>query len=278
MVRCSALAVVAVLACSSLVAWGAPDAKKRQEEARALYQEGDKFFKLAEYDKAIQAFKKSFLLSNAPLLLFNIAQAYRLKGDCAQAIRFYQNYLNEDPNPTNKKDVEVAMGQCAAPTAKGPDTDAAANAPVESVGQRAQETIDIGSREGPEIGAAPVVQEPKPAAEVRDLPGRSLRLAGLIVAGAGMAMAGTGIYLGLDAHATESSVEEHEGPWDPVDEERERSAKKKSFVASLLTAGGIAAIAGGGALYYLGIRRQDAAELSLGLTSGGALLVWTCGY
>src|SRR6185295_11543903 len=70
--------------------WAEPD-------ARALYQSGDAHFKRSEWDPAIADFQRAYELSKAPGLLFNLAQAHRLKGDCGGALRLYREYLRLDP-------------------------------------------------------------------------------------------------------------------------------------------------------------------------------------
>ena len=75
--------------------------------AREHYERGLAKYNLAEFDAAIVEFKQSYELSKAPRLLFNIAQAYRLKKDYASALYFYNTYLRADPNPPNLDDVEA---------------------------------------------------------------------------------------------------------------------------------------------------------------------------
>src|SRR5690348_11036209 len=55
-----------------------PTARELSDQALHHYQQG-------EYDAAIEAFMGAFALSNNSGLLFNVAQAYRLKGDCEHA-------------------------------------------------------------------------------------------------------------------------------------------------------------------------------------------------
>ncbi|HET9989953.1 MAG TPA: hypothetical protein VFQ65_15590, partial [Kofleriaceae bacterium] len=54
--------------------------------AKQLYDEGLRHYNVAEYPAAIVAWKQAYVLSKKPILLFNIAQAYRLAGDCKQAL------------------------------------------------------------------------------------------------------------------------------------------------------------------------------------------------
>jgi len=92
-----------------------------KERARALYAEGLRHYNVAEYDQAIEAFKGAYLVSGDPRLLFNVAQAYRLKGDCEQALRFYKNFQRENPDAQSAAEVEGAIRKCeSAPVAPGP--------------------------------------------------------------------------------------------------------------------------------------------------------------
>jgi tetratricopeptide (TPR) repeat protein len=97
------------------------DAKPTPEStsaARALYEKGLKHYNLGEYARAITMFREAYRLSDAPELLFNIAQAYRLWGQshCAQALQFYKSYLRVAPASPKSASVEAAikdMEQCA---------------------------------------------------------------------------------------------------------------------------------------------------------------------
>src|SRR5690242_1678652 len=96
--------------------WAA--AQTPSDEARRLSDEGLAHFKQGEYDAAIDSFRASYQLSPLPVLLFNLAQAFRRKGDCTQALALYQRYLNEEPLPTNRDKVDERireMRACATP-------------------------------------------------------------------------------------------------------------------------------------------------------------------
>src|SRR5262245_37179739 len=91
----------------------------------ALEASGNKHFELAEYDAAIKDFKEAFRISDSPGYLYNIAQAYRLKGDCREAATFYKNYLRRVPDaPNNSKvrDRVKEMDDCAAKQPPPPTT------------------------------------------------------------------------------------------------------------------------------------------------------------
>ncbi len=90
------------------------------QDATALEASGNKHFQLAEYDAAITDFKEAFRISDAPGYLYNIAQAYRLKGDCRSAATFYKNYLRRMPDAANAAKVRERVTEMDACAAKQP--------------------------------------------------------------------------------------------------------------------------------------------------------------
>jgi hypothetical protein len=102
--------VLVSLASSMAFAQPSPDAIAR---ARALNQRGENLFAIAEYDRAIAAYKEAYELAPTPGLLFNIAQAYRLKGpdSCKDAVRFYRNYSLALPDGANRDQVDKHLAE-----------------------------------------------------------------------------------------------------------------------------------------------------------------------
>src|SRR5262245_60067857 len=82
----------------------APSVEARQAQAASLYQDGIKHYNLGQYDRAIALFTKAYLLTEAPELLSDIAQAYRLEGPsgCVQSLAFYRSYLRADPRSSKR--------------------------------------------------------------------------------------------------------------------------------------------------------------------------------
>lgn len=73
------------------------DDKADKAEADKHYQLGKRHYNLNEWDEAIGEFKAAYKLFPDPVNLFNIAQAYRLKGkNCTNAAQFYANYQREE--------------------------------------------------------------------------------------------------------------------------------------------------------------------------------------
>src|SRR5262245_25582569 len=81
---------------------GPPAPSTPEAEAARLYEQGTVEYSLGKYDEAIKAFEDAYRLTKAPGFLYNIAQAYRQKGDCAQAKQLYQRYLKDEPSAPNR--------------------------------------------------------------------------------------------------------------------------------------------------------------------------------
>jgi tetratricopeptide (TPR) repeat protein len=96
---------------SAPVAFSAEPAEDNDQKARELHAEGTRHYDLAEYDLAIEAFKQAYLLVERPSTLFNIAQAYRRKGDCERAAFFYRNYLRLKPDAADREKTEVRIAE-----------------------------------------------------------------------------------------------------------------------------------------------------------------------
>ncbi len=88
--------LVLALALSLMVGRGAAAAPV-DPEARVLYQEGLQLYRAGRYDDAIAKLDASYQLVAAPGLLYDLAQAHRLKGDCAGALRLYRDFLRDVP-------------------------------------------------------------------------------------------------------------------------------------------------------------------------------------
>lgn len=86
------------------------------EQARALYAEGDRHYNEGRYELAVQAFQRAYELSGRPLLLFNLANAYERLGryyDALQALRGYAPHA--PPNETAQVTARIsALEQRAA--------------------------------------------------------------------------------------------------------------------------------------------------------------------
>lgn len=89
-----------------------------EQQARRHYDEGRKAFDLGEFARAIREFKAAYEIKTDPVLLYNIAQAYRLTNDLGQAIFFYKSYLRTQPRALNRKEVEARLARLEEEQAK----------------------------------------------------------------------------------------------------------------------------------------------------------------
>ncbi len=227
----------------------ASTAAAQTADPAALEASGSKHFELAEYPAAIADFKEAFRISDRPELLFNIAQAYRLAGDCGQARTFYKTYLRRVPDAPNADQVRVRIDEpCADP--------APAVAPTETPVQPVQ-------------GPQPVV-----------VPGRRWKTtAGFATAGAGVLGVGLGVVFGVrgrskadelrDACAVECSSE---------------TAKSLDDAGSAANRNAVIGFVAGGALLATGVvlvlldrpsRDQLGPSISVGADGASAAWRWT---
>jgi tetratricopeptide (TPR) repeat protein len=318
--RLGGLALLGVLAAPRVTLAQPPAATpeaSRAEQARAEWERGRKLYNLADYEPAIAAFRRAYELSGKPELLYSIAQAYRLKGDCKQAVPIYRSFLREAPKHPNRRDAEAAIERCGQPaSAAGAESPATAPLPPASLTPPPVTVPDPGAptpaapaaskpapapapapapppswmapKAGPSPVAPPPVEAPPlpaypaPSATVvlkpgpPPQPGRTKKIIGLSVGGAGAALFVGGVLAGLKAKSAEKEVKDAYGAggtWLPSLADREAEGKKAARTANVLFGLGAAAMAGGGFLYYLGVKQARAAT-TVGLSPSG---VWLSG-
>ena len=196
------------------------------DEAREHYERGLAKYNLAEFDAAIVEFKQSYELSKAPRLLFNIAQAYRLKKDYESALYFYNTYLRADPNPPNFDDVDSKIAEMKRAIDDQRKAAAAAKAKV----------------------TPPPLPPPPPPIDRRPSK-RALKIGGITVAAIGVASCAVGAgMLGLSASDSNTlhRVATSGMPWTPADQAIFNEGDRAQLAGIvLLSAGGALVIAGG---------------------------------
>jgi hypothetical protein len=83
-------------------------------ESKLHFEEGTKAYNLGEFGKAAQEYKAAYQAKPDPVLLYNIAQAFRLNNDAQQALFFYRSFLRNVPNTPNRKEVEDRISKLEA--------------------------------------------------------------------------------------------------------------------------------------------------------------------
>jgi tetratricopeptide (TPR) repeat protein len=73
------------------------------EKAKALAEQGRVLHDAGDYGGAIAVYREAYVLAPRPGLLFNLAQAYRLSGDCDDASFMYQRYLETNPDEAGRE-------------------------------------------------------------------------------------------------------------------------------------------------------------------------------
>lgn len=93
--------LLALLLRSTLaLAQGDPESRKIAE-AKEHFFAGDRAYRLGDFDKSIEEFKKSYDLNPLPQVLYNLGQAYLKKSELRQARHFFEQFLSLEPNHPN---------------------------------------------------------------------------------------------------------------------------------------------------------------------------------
>jgi len=213
-------------------------------KARALADRGRAFHAAGDYAHAISAFQEAYALAPNASLLFDLAQAYRLSGDCDDAIWMYRRYLSSNPSDGARDLAEAHVARCEpSPPAAQPTALAVAEP------------------------AAPAVVPRR--AEIERETG------GALIVGGGVLLAVAG-YFALDAHDASSAVSDRYakgGKGSEIQAIASRGETSATYatwlgVTGMLTAGG------GVALYLHGRRVERESHVGVAATPHSAGVVW----
>ncbi len=226
----------------ALVAVASPafaDAADGAARAQELFRKGMAHYNLGELDAAIRDFKEAYELSQAPGLLFNLAQASRLNREPEQAFYFYKSYLRMKPEAANRPDVEARIAELEA-----------------QLRTRAPEPPAVAGTASPRPAQVLVAAPP------RKLPsGRALMWAGIGTAAGGLALLATGVGLGVGATSAQSelsSLSKKNGAWSPHYQSVYDQGQREAVAASVLYGLGGAAVAAGAVMAIVGYKRDVA--------------------
>jgi tetratricopeptide (TPR) repeat protein len=227
--------------------------ERARTAAREHYAKANSFFDLGRYDEAIVEYEAAYQAKNDAALLYNIAQAHRLASHPAPALRFYKMYLTRRPDAPNRDEVEVKI--------------AALEQLVDA--QRKSQTMppDQPLQTGAKPAAAAVTATPAPATPVDQVAapapdrnaGRTKKIAGLAVAGAGVALAVGGIVCAALAKGAADSISSADQMHAPYDPGKYSTLQTDQALAGVLLGVGGAAIVGGVVVYVLGRREATRA-------------------
>jgi tetratricopeptide (TPR) repeat protein len=257
--------VICLLVAAPAVVHAEDDPK--MTEAEEHFSRGLTHYKLGEFDEAITEFKKAYELSNEPVILFNIAQAYRLKEDYKNALYFYRTYLREEPDASNRADVEKWISELER---------------LEEERKRLRQAPPTGAMDGegkpPSDGEQPLVPIRTSDTEPR---GKGLKIAGIVTGVAGVVLAGTGIYFGMkaqDGWDEVNAASDNMDTWTPELEAVYQQAETDELTAKFLMGFGATAAVAGGVMWFIGWRMgMDGPAVTAAPTAGGGIVgvTWT---
>ena len=260
-----ALAIALLLSARVVAAQPAPSPS---DQAAALYDEGKRHYDIAEYAAAIASWKQAYMLSSEPLLLFNIAQAYRLSGNCAEANRFYLNYTRLVPRPSNQAELSAAMAKCA------------------GVAPATGETTDATPPEGgattttaPTTTGHPAAVRPPPGGVDETASGRGLRVAGYVVAGVGGISGVVAIVSALSARSKSDTVD-GQAPgtvWTPGLETTQDNGQAADTRAKVFGGIAVGAVVTGGVLWWLG-HRESTVQVGVAVAPQASEVTLSCAF
>jgi tetratricopeptide (TPR) repeat protein len=92
-----------------------------KDEARAHFKQGARLIQAGDYDRALAQFLEAYRLFPNERLHYDIAQAYRLKGDRRAAIEHYRKYLAAVTTGDTARDAQSQLSQLLAEEGSAPD-------------------------------------------------------------------------------------------------------------------------------------------------------------
>lgn len=222
-------------------AWAEPTkpTEAEIEAARAHFEDAEKAKARGDFRAAATAYVDAYEILPDAEFLFNAGEMYRLAGDTDDAIRYFERYLEIDPDGRGADEAQASLEKLKA-----------TREPVK------EEPPEITEKNAGHETTAPLLTT-TPEVDADDHGGgRTLRIAGLATAGTGLALVGAGVYFGLKAKSLSDEVSGADSYL--KDKVAEGESAEAWQVATLSV--GAAAIIGGGVLYYLGMRADGDKE------------------
>jgi len=227
--------------------------------ARSLADRGRVAHDARDYTGAITAFTEAYALAPAPGLLFNLAQAYRLRGSCDDAALMYRRFLATTPPDDARGLAEshlAGVERCLAAQITVPTP--------KQVALRMPGPIPMPKRDKP--------REDKPDQRVADKVGIGLAIGG----GTALLLAG---YYGYESHRAESEVERRYAAGDNWRDLQDRAAEgdRASHNAKISLGVGAAALVAGAVVLVIDHRRHRR-SLKIEPARGGARIGMSWGF
>ncbi|HEX4460302.1 MAG TPA: tetratricopeptide repeat protein [Polyangia bacterium] len=233
------------------------------QTAREHYIKGSKAFDLGRYDQAVKEYEAAYDAKSDPALLYNIAQAHKLAGHSADAIRFYRVYLVRVPDAPNAGEVRAkiaelqrALEQQQKAQQMPPDQ----VKPLDSVSPSTEPAPVVAPPPSPTAPPIVVAPPPLPVSSTVDRR-RTQKIIGISVAAVGVAALASGVGLAVVAKQdadVQSNNARHGGVFDPA---QDRTGRTFGVAGPVLIGVGAALAVAGGVVAILASRRSGAARV-----------------
>jgi tetratricopeptide (TPR) repeat protein len=228
------------------------------DPAQVLSARGIEHFRHGEYARAIDAFAASYARWPVAELLYDIAQAYRLLGDCDLALRYYRRFVSEttDAQLREKANARIAsMSSCRALEPAAPEP---ANPPPAAVAPATAPAPTPPS--APRLLPAPAATAAPPTLR------RGYLISGIVAAGAALVLGGVAAYFSVETSARSTEVThliDQGGSWTPSSQAVEAAGQRDERASGVLWGAAAAGAIVGTTLLLVGryARRGDGSAL-----------------
>src|SRR6476660_9887663 len=102
------------IAIIALVIAVASPAFAQKSRANELVKQAKTHFEVQEYAEAEAELKEAYKIDPRPEIMYALAQAQRMNGECDKAIISYKNFLRSNPAETQRKLAEDNIATCSA--------------------------------------------------------------------------------------------------------------------------------------------------------------------
>lgn len=215
-------------------------------KAKSHFFQAKNYEEAGQFVAAAEEYLKAYELYQDPEFWYNAGLMHKMAGNNKLAVKYFRKYLTENPNG------RVAEAAKATIEELKPKLDE--DEPAEE--QRAEAASAEG--EGKESKAEPAPSEPADAEVATS--NDTLKLAGIITGGAGILSLGVGVYFGLDASSSQSDLETLRDSGGTYDQGLVDSRDSSATMFYVFSGVGVAAIAAGGVLYFLGDSETESPE------------------
>lgn len=185
---------------------------QQKQEIHQHYDRATRAYDLGKYPEAIEEYQKVYEIDGDPVMLYNIAQAYRLNEQPQDAIHFYRRYLQRAPEARNREDVERKIAAQEKVIEEKRKAAAAVQPPPPPPVKTAPKPVEIPVTPTPPapppVVTAPVAPPPEPPSTTR-------RIIGWSMIGAGVASDVVAVIEGIRAKNRGDQLTKANNPDDP---------------------------------------------------------------